>query len=267
MTVIKTGAVRFLLVLLCALATGAQADKQKPLISIIIDDLGHNRSQAEYALQLPHDVTLSILPHAPYSQEMSQRAAKQGREYMLHLPMEGRSLSSLELGALTVAMDENAFLASLKTSLGAFSGYAGVNNHQGSVLTANTDKMHLLLQTLAQQKSIFLVDSKTTAASQLPKLASHYPLPFASRNVFLDVDRSTAAIEKQLDELLSIAERIGSAIAIGHPYPTTLAVLDRFLINHQQAQYQLVPVSQLIAWRHLSVAKTQTLQKSLAVLE
>ncbi len=266
MGVTRWGITFVLLPLLCLLTNDLLAGSKKPLISIIIDDLGHNRSLADAALQLPHAVTLSILPYAPYSREISRRARQQGREYMLHLPMQGHDASDLEPGMLTVSMEEEVFITSLNANLNALTGYSGINNHKGSVLTANAGKVHLLLQTLMQREPLFLIDSKTTSRSKIPALVSQYSLPFASRNVFLDVDRRVAAIEKQLDRLLDIARKTGSAIAIGHPYPSTLAVLNQFLTDHQEAAYQLVPVSHIIKWRqHLTPAEKKPRRIPLAL--
>lgn len=245
----KSPAAIVALIGLCLFNSALQADKPPPLISIIIDDLGYNRALAEQALQLPLAVTLSILPFAPYSQEISARARQQGREYMLHLPMQGRELHNSDPGMLTLVMSNDEFADSLKANLQALSGYAGINNHKGSKLTADPDKMNLLLKILSAKRSIFFVDSKTTTMSKIPPIARQFDLPFASRNVFLDVDQSVAAIKIQIDRLLEIARKNGSAIAIGHPYPNTLTVLKNFLADTRGAHFELVSVGQLIERR------------------
>ena|GEM_PF-4132293 len=68
---------------------------------------------------------------------------------------------------------------------------------------------------------------------------------FAERDVFLDNETDTAAIEKQLRLLFLIAEQRGLAIGIGHPYPETIEVLSA----HREeilARFQVVPVSRVI---------------------
>ena len=52
-------------------------------------------------------------------------------------------------------------------------------------------------------------------------------VPAAERQVFLDGDPSAAAIHTQFQRLLNLARTKGSAIAIGHPHPETLAALTR----------------------------------------
>ena len=54
-------------------------------------------------------------------------------------------------------------------------------------------------------------------------------MPSVSRRVFLDDVQTDEAVSKQFAELVRRAREEGSAVAIGHPYPVTLAVLEREL--------------------------------------
>jgi hypothetical protein len=51
----------------------------------------------------------------------------------------------------------------------------------------------------------------------------------AGRDIFLDDDPRPAAIKMQLALLVATADRNGVAIAIGHPYDTTLTTLAAWL--------------------------------------
>ena len=250
MNSVKLSAIFFALIGLCLISARLQAGNPPPIISIIIDDLGYSRSQAEQVLQLPLAVTLSILPFTPYSQKISQWAGDQGREYLLHLPMQGRTQYNTDPGMLSISMSDDEFVDSLKTNLQALSGYSGINNHKGSELTADPAKMQLLLKILSAKGSIFIVDSKTTATSKISAFARQFRVPFSVRNIFLDVDKSELAIKKQFDRLLNIARKRGSAIAIGHPYPSTLAVLGSLLADNEGTEFELVTVRRLIERQH-----------------
>ena len=50
-------------------------------------------------------------------------------------------------------------------------------------------------------------------------------MPTASRDIFLDNVDSEPAIEAQMQQAIAEARATGSAIAIGHPRPATLAVV------------------------------------------
>jgi uncharacterized protein len=47
----------------------------------------------------------------------------------------------------------------------------------------------------------------------------------ARRDLFLDNDRSAEKIEQQLTALINLARKKGSAVAIAHPHPDTIAAL------------------------------------------
>jgi len=53
-------------------------------------------------------------------------------------------------------------------------------------------------------------------------------------------------VRAQFRRLLEIARREGTALAIGHPYPATLAVLEEQLSQLADQGIQLLPVSRLI---------------------
>jgi hypothetical protein len=61
------------------------------------------------------------------------------------------------------------------------------------------------------------------------EVAKELGLPAASRKVFLDDDKSFAAIEQQWDRAVALAKRDGEAIAIGHIYPETVEALEKLV--------------------------------------
>ena len=64
------------------------------------------------------------------------------------------------------------------------------------------------------------------------------------RDVFLDNDRSSAAIRKQLKVLDDIACKQGGALAIGHPYHETFNVLEEWISGIETRDIILVPISE-----------------------
>ena len=65
--------------------------------------------------------------------------------------------------------------------------------------------------------------------------------------MFLDNDRSEAAVRQQLDMALQLARQNGAAIAIAHPYRETLAVLAELEALARASGVRIVAVSELAA--------------------
>jgi len=99
---------------------------------------------------------------------------------------------------------------------------------------------------LLRERKMFFVDSRTTAATLAETAAHTAGVPATSRNVFLDDDKSPAAIRKQFALAVRDAREKGSALAIGHPHPETLQVLAEMLPDAERQQVTLVFASDLV---------------------
>ncbi|HEV2488281.1 MAG TPA: divergent polysaccharide deacetylase family protein, partial [Candidatus Acidoferrales bacterium] len=121
----------------------------------------------------------------------------------------------------------------------------GVNNHEGSRATADPQLMAAVMNVL-RARNLFFVDSRTTAATVAYDAARQAGVPAASRKVFLDDVETREAVLAQLELAARDAARDGSAIAIGHPHPVTLAALAEALPKLQTQGIRLVFVSSLV---------------------
>ena len=233
--------------LLLLLAADAIAEPP-PRVAIIIDDLGNNLALGLQAVDLPGALTYSVLPGLAHSRTLARAAHAAGKEVMLHLPMQSADGRPLGPGALYAAMQRDRFTDVVRDSLAAVPHVAGVNNHMGSLLTRDRTAMGWLMDELACHGSseLYFVDSRTDIATVAQRVAGEAGLRHTRRDVFLDNDADPAAIRRQLDRLLAQARRRGSAVAIGHPYPETLAVLAESLAQWDHQAIELVPVSRLV---------------------
>ncbi len=217
------------------------------LVAIVIDDLGQDLKAAREIVALPARITVAVMPGLPQSRGIAELAKKNNRELLLHLPMEYRSRNGKPApGMLRSDMTPMDFLATLTDDVGSVPGAVGVNNHEGSSLTENKEAMKFLMAELKARDLIFL-DSMTSPKSIAFATAKEFGLKAAKRDVFLDNDStSTAAIEKQLDELGRIAREHGRAIGIGHPHPATVTALRKWLAEAESQGLTIVPVSKLM---------------------
>ena len=111
-------------------AVAAPPTGGRPMIAIVLDDVGLNRPQSRRAIALPGPITLSFLTYAEDLPQQTAAARSAGHELMLHVPMEPME-SSVSPGpeALTVAASEAELQRRLNWGLGRFTGFVGINNH------------------------------------------------------------------------------------------------------------------------------------------
>ncbi|MBE0509813.1 MAG: divergent polysaccharide deacetylase family protein [Gammaproteobacteria bacterium] len=222
----------------------AQAD-ERPVIALIIDDIGDRLPEGQRAVELPGAVTYAILPHTPFARRLAKLGHAQGKEIMLHQPMQALNGEKMGPGGIHLDMDRQQLQQVLRDNLAAIPHVRGVNNHMGSLLTRHPGHMAWVMEALQQQGGLYFVDSTTAPTTVAQKVAREHGLANARRHVFLDHDREREAILKQFVRLLEQAHQNGAALAIGHPYPETLDVLEALLPYLDEFGVRLLPVS---AW-------------------
>lgn len=221
--------------------------RQLPRLSIIIDDIGNNRAAGERVIALSGPVALAIMPFTRNAQALAELATQAGKPVMLHLPMENLAGLAIGEGGLSTQMQRAAFDDQLRASLNAFSPIQGVNNHMGSKLTADRERMDWLMAQL-DARQLFFVDSRTTKETQAAFAAQAKGVASVSRDVFLDNQRTDEALEREFKLVLARARKQGSAVLIGHPYPETLRFLERRLPELEEREgVQLVGVQALLS--------------------
>jgi polysaccharide deacetylase 2 family uncharacterized protein YibQ len=217
-----------------------------PKIGIIIDDLGYDTSLANAFLELDLPLTFSILPFTPNTKLIARKAWNDGRETMLHLPMEPMNYPAINPGdgVLLVSMDREVIVDTLNRDLSQIPFVAGVNNHMGSRFTKSEEKMVIVLAEL-KRKGLYYIDSRTSSDTVAFDVAKKMALRTASRDIFLDNHLSENALKIQMERLLSVARHKDSAIGIGHPHKKTYDLLKNFqTILTDEAE--VVPASCLV---------------------
>lgn len=224
---------------------------QQPVIVIIIDDVGDNFAKGKAAVELPGPLTYAVLPHSPHGARLAKKAVAAGKEVMLHAPMENTHDRPLGPGALTHDLDKAAYVQTLQSGLDSVPGAIGMNNHMGSLLTTLKPQMKWTME-LARKNKLFFVDSRTTSDSVAWKVAKQEGIPYLSRDIFLDHERTLEFIHQQFEKALEIARKEGYVVAIGHPYPVTVQYLQWALPQLDRLGVRLATVSSLIAEQALA---------------
>jgi polysaccharide deacetylase 2 family uncharacterized protein YibQ len=122
----------------------------------------------------------------------------------------------------------------------------GVNSHRGSLLTRHPGHMQWLMEEIRDRDPLFFIDSYTHHDSVALQIAAENGVEAMKRDVFLDPEPSPEVIEREFERLKALATKRGRALAIGHPYPVTLELLERELPRLAEQGFELVRVSELL---------------------
>jgi uncharacterized protein len=228
-------------------AVRVPAAGETPRLAIVIDDLGNELAPARRLASWREPVSGAVLPGLAYSAASARALADGGKQVLLHLPMEPQGFPKVRPGPGVIlrAQTDGEIVRTLEEDLATVPGAAGVNNHMGSAATADPRVMRAVARVLSR-RGLFFVDSRTTDATVAERTAEEESVPSARRRVFLDDVATEAAVRAQLDEAVARARSEGSCIAIGHPYPATLAVLERELPRMPEEGVKLVKVGELV---------------------
>jgi hypothetical protein len=199
-------------------------------LSIVIDDFGYRPQQENQVLALPNAISVAVLPNAPHAREMATKAHNGGHEVLIHLPMAPLSKQPLEKDTLRPDMSSDEIDRIVREAVGKVPYAVGLNNHMGSAMTSSLFGMQKVMQTLSHYNFYFL-DSMTIGNSQSMRAAVGTNVKVIKRRVFLDDTQNEADIRVQFNRAIQLARKNGSAIAIGHPHPTTVRVLQQMVYN------------------------------------
>lgn len=212
--------------LLCGLLLSFATQAAK--LAIVIDDFGYRPTEENKVLQMPKAISVAVLPDAPYARQMATKAHQGGREVLIHLPMAPLSKQPLEKNTLTPEMSSAEIDRIIRSAINNVPYAVGLNNHMGSKMTSSLPGMQKVMQAL-NQYNLYFLDSMTIGNSQSLQAAQGTHVRVLKRRVFLDDSQDINAIRQQFSRAVKLAQRDGYAIAIGHPHPNTVRVLQQML--------------------------------------
>ena len=236
---------RLLAALLLCLASAASADT--PRIAIIIDDLGYHLANGERALRLPGTVSFSFLPGGPATRRLAEQAHELGKEILLHLPLQAhQDEARAEPSEIHIDMGRARVGLAFEDALAAVPHVIGVNGHRGSLLTRHPGHMQWLMEEIRQRGDLFFIDSYTHHGSVALQIARENGVAAIKRDVFLDPDRAPETVAREFERMKQLARKRGHVVAIGHPHPETLDLLERQLPKLADEGFELVSVTELL---------------------
>nr|WP_281290173.1 divergent polysaccharide deacetylase family protein [Parahaliea aestuarii] len=219
-----------------------------------MDDIGNQLGAGRSAVELPGRLNYAVLPHTPHGPALAELAHRRGKEVLLHQPMSNLAHKPLGRGGLTPELPRERFDSVLQAAIASVPHARGLNNHMGSDLTRRRPQMEWLMAELADRQ-LYFVDSRTDKGTVAATVAGETRVPHLSRQVFLDNQRNPEAIAERFAHFTRLARERGTAVAIGHPYPETIAFLQQALPSLASGPYRLALVSEVLASGHVETNK------------
>ncbi len=226
-------------------------ESRPPRVAIVIDDMGRDLNALEELLKIDAPLAFAVLPRLSLSKDVAEAAYSNGHEVLLHLPMEpkpstnGQKDNDPGQGALLTSMNSVDVRSMVEDNFKDVPHASGINNHMGSKFTEDHALMRAVME-VVKEKNLFFLDSLTTPASVGSRLAKKMGVKGARRDIFLDNTRDEAYIKAQINGLAAAARKRGKAVAIGHPYPETIAALKEAVPELKKSGIEVVRLSEII---------------------
>ncbi|MDO9515405.1 MAG: divergent polysaccharide deacetylase family protein [Syntrophales bacterium] len=216
-------------------------------VAFVIDDMGYDVSILDEILAIDAPITISILPHLPYSVAVARQAHRAGKEVLLHLPMEPHGYPEIRPGSgvLLLQMDDNEIVDQLEEDMRSVPHMSGVNNHMGSRFMEDEEKVTIVLKDI-KGRGFFFLDSLTTKDSKGLPVAERIGLPHAGRDIFLDNDCDFGEALDILHHIVEERDMWETMIIIGHPHESTIRAIGAVVPVFRDNDIRIVPLSDLI---------------------
>ncbi len=215
-------------------------------MAIVIDDFGYTRGPIAGYVNMGRPITFAVLPYRQYSNEAASQALSAGHLVMLHLPLEPISPNEeTEPTVITVGMSDEEIKDKVAKAIAATPGVQGVNNHQGSRVTADRRVMKTVLGVI-KSNNLFFIDSRTSGKTVAAEVSRQLGLRTGENELFIDNSSDIDLIKKQLRKAVDMAHKNGSVTVIGHARPNTVIAVREMIPEIEAAGIRLVYANQLL---------------------
>lgn len=230
---------------------GSEPDRHVPKrhAAIVIDDFGNDMQGTKEMLELQIPITVAVMPFLPSTRRDAEWAHANGKEVIVHLPMEpirGKK-SWLGPGAITSRLSDEEVRERVEEAIDQVPYAVGINNHMGSKVTSDLRIMRIVLQ-VCKERGLFFLDSRTTGKSVIPALSKELGVKSAGNQIFFDEVYTSRHISKQIDRFRKRAVLQENCIAIGHVGPPGKKTAEALKRNMEwlTKEIDLVPLSRLM---------------------
>ena len=127
MKLLIKSAVKNFIIFSTALYTSISLAQNK--LAIVIDDVGYHLKEDSAIFAMPREISVAIIPAAPHARARNQEAKSQGRDILIHMPMQPVSAVKIEDGGLHLGMSSAQVNDRVNTAKNIVNYAIGMNNH------------------------------------------------------------------------------------------------------------------------------------------
>nr|MBX2806827.1 divergent polysaccharide deacetylase family protein [Hyphomicrobiales bacterium] len=227
----------------------ADSDAVTPRVGILLRGLGRNDRNSEIAVTiLPPAISLGFAPYVGSAQQWAQEARDLGHEVIIQLPFEPEDYPKTNPGPETILTTSSASQNSskLRTVLARFDGYNGVTSYYGGKLLQSPDALRPVLEDIKERGLIYISEPDASQAL-VRKLAGELGVIYGGADIIVDNFQTTDVIQKNLEQLIELARKNGSAIGMAYASRNSIEQLRIWSETVASKGVTLVPVGVLAA--------------------
>lgn len=216
-----------------------------PIISIAIMNMGLSGAATESAIKdMPAEISLIMSPYASALEFWVGEARAHGHEVWLTMPMETESYPAYDPGPHTLLINatEQENQKKIEWVMGQTTGYVGfVTEYQPSFIKAVNDMRPILSKVYT--RGLAFVDGSENPIIAPQSMALGANAPYATIDIWIDIDPSQDNINEALKKLETIADERGLAAGVIHAYPVSYQEIRKWTESLQTRGYTLAPLS------------------------
>lgn len=220
------------------------AEPGKPMVAILIADLGQARASFDAALALPPEVTLALSPYAPEVAALAVEARARGHELWVDVLMEPEDFPANDPGpkGLLKSAKKEENIARLYWTLSRFSGFAGVFTPVHEQFSHDPAAVKPVMDELIA-RGLMTVAGDSDNESYFAHLSAKESSWVVPVDVTIDAALNDAAIAQQFSDLEAQAKSKGFALGLVRPYPISMNALKAWVETLGAKGIALAPVS------------------------
>jgi len=221
---------------------------KKKKVALLVDDFGYSNGPVVEAFlnELDIPLTVAIIPGTPYANLVAEKAYKQKKEIVVHLPMQPRQeFKGSYRWIVLEGMPESKIKKLVREAIRDVPHARGLNNHMGSLITTQEKPMRAVLEVI-KRENLYFVDSRSSHNSVAFSLARRMGVRSARNDCFLDNEREIEYIKERFQSHLESLKSGRDSVAICHATLTTARAIKEIVSGLEKRKVELVLVSELV---------------------